>query len=180
MELEDRIRRCNQEADQAWADAVKAGEITPRKARTLHRPIVSITPISKDGRPSPVAIHRLRQAAALLRGKRNPQLLFDLALSHASCKKRDFPKRGLAKYADDAVWRIFQQHGEVPLDCPGFDYMPKAERGKLELRLYHHWPTVEKLASAFQGRTSRASNARRKPVKSFIRALQPMQGKTKP
>lgn len=184
MELEDRIRRWNEEADQAWADAVKARKIIPRKARTYVPPLVVIRNVARGGRANPVVLRQLLDTITTAEvksgkgAKKNLQLLYDLAVWQSGRKKRHIPKRGLAKHVDDALWRILQQHDEVPFDCPGFDHLHEAERGKLELRLYHHWPTVEKLAAAFLNRTSRASNARRKPVKSFISALQPMRGKT--
>lgn len=162
--------------DAHWRHLVRVKKIVPWKARTNLLPLVVSGDPSKDGRRNPLVSKRLGIASRLFRGKRNRQLLFDLAVWHSDRKNKVIPKRGLSKHMDDSLWRILQHHGEVPLECFGLDNLNLTVRNKLEKRLHQHWPIVQKAAQAFNSHTTAASNVRFILKKPFVQGLLTLNG----
>ena len=158
-------------SDAHWKHLVRVKKIVPCKARTNLLPLVVTGDPSKDKRCNPIILKRLRIASRLFLGKRNRQLLFDLAVWHSNRKNKEIPKRGLTKHMDDLLWGILQHDGVVPLDCYGLENLNKTDRNKLEKRLHQHWPIVKQAAKDFYVNTTRASNARLKLKKPSVQAL---------
>ena len=176
-------------AEAHWRYLVRTGVIKPLMARSRGgcRLIVFTNP-DKRGMPGPVPTRTIRavlKATRIKSGKGNKpnlQLLYDLALWLIE-QWRDgkaTPKRALREYQDATLWRVLQRHKQIHSYPTYWDSLPAEDLGKLELRLYRHWPIVERVAKALEQPHKRMTNKRRKPANSMQHMVSALTHNAKP
>lgn len=175
-------------ADARWRYAVQAGEIKPRKARTMRGPLfMVVTAPAKNGKIGPVPTRIVKAVLAesgIRQGKgKKPDLylLYDLACCLLQLQRNGGkrPRRGLRGVMTQDLFETLQCHEQIRLNACQWSDLSNNEQNKLEKRLHHLWPVADRIAKSINQPAERLTSARRKLQTSMQHMAYELSGKTK-
>lgn len=107
-------------------------------------------------RSSTVPTRQMRAAVAAIDFKpgvgRKPNIRMLFALARWAVKRESLPKKSLAKFIDDfELFEILRLNGEIDIAGAFFlGDLTLSELQRLEKRLHHQWPLVQKITDALR------------------------------